>query len=148
MAKSLERLDLLLLTVARTRRVRRDGIHFGGFVYFDLALAAFVGEDVTVRYDPRDLAEVRVYREDAFLCRAVCHELSGSTVSLKEVVRARSRRRKELREGISERASLVDAVLGLQRLGSSAPSLGRESETVPKPAPRDPGSRLKLYRSE
>jgi Mu transposase, C-terminal len=58
---SLEQLDLLLLTVAKPRRVHQDGIHFQGFRHIDLTLAAYVGEDVTIRYDPRDMAEVRVY---------------------------------------------------------------------------------------
>ena len=38
--ESLEQLDLLLLTVAKARKVRQDGIHFQGFRYLDLTLAA------------------------------------------------------------------------------------------------------------
>jgi putative transposase len=41
--ESLEQLDLLLLTVAKPRRVHQDGIHFQGFQYIDLTLAAYVG---------------------------------------------------------------------------------------------------------
>jgi putative transposase len=37
------------------RKVRRDGIHFQGLRYLSLILAASVGEDVTIRYDPRDM---------------------------------------------------------------------------------------------
>src|SRR5207245_2842984 len=70
--ESPEHLDLLLLTVAKARRVHQDGIHFQGLRYLDLTLAAYVGETVTIRYDPRDLAEIRVYEHDRFLCRAVC----------------------------------------------------------------------------
>ena len=77
MPDSLEQLDLLLLTVVQARRVRQDGIHFHGNCYFDLTLAAYVGEDVTIRYDPRDIAEVRVYHNSKFLCRAICQELAG-----------------------------------------------------------------------
>ena len=33
--ESLEQLDLLLLTVAKSRKVRQDGIHFQGFCYLD-----------------------------------------------------------------------------------------------------------------
>jgi len=29
----------------------------------DLTLAAYVGEPVTVRYDPRDMAEIRVFQD-------------------------------------------------------------------------------------
>ena len=53
MPASLEQLDLLLLHVAKQRRVQQDGIHFQGQRYFDTNLAAYVGEDVTIRYDPQ-----------------------------------------------------------------------------------------------
>lgn len=65
MPDSSEQLDLLLLTVAKTRRVRKDGIHFETYRYVDAVLAAYVGEDVVIRYDPRDLAEIRVYYQDS-----------------------------------------------------------------------------------
>ncbi len=53
MPDSLEVLDLLLLTVSTPRKVQRDGIHLHGLRYFSLTLAAYVGEPVTIRYDPR-----------------------------------------------------------------------------------------------
>ena len=97
MPDSLERLDLLLLTVARTRRVQQDGIRFMGMRYIDPTLAAYVGEEVVLRYDPRDVAEVRVFHQGRFLCRAICQELAGATVPLRDIVSARNRRRRELR---------------------------------------------------
>ena len=112
MPASLEQLDLLLLTVATPRLVRRDGIHVHGLRYLDLTLAAYVGETVTIRYDPRDLAEIRVYYGDGFLCRAVCPELAGSSVTLKELVQARRQRRRTLDAGVTERARLVELLLG------------------------------------
>ena len=45
MPDSLEKLDLLLLTVPKTMRVRPDGIHFLGMRYIDPTLAAYVGEE-------------------------------------------------------------------------------------------------------
>lgn len=65
--ESLEQLDLLLLTIARTRRVQQDGIRFQGLRYMDLNLAAYVGEEVIIRYDPRGMAEIRVYHADTFI---------------------------------------------------------------------------------
>jgi putative transposase len=44
---SLEQLDLLLIEEVRPRKIRRDGIHFQGYRYLSLTLAAYVGEDVT-----------------------------------------------------------------------------------------------------
>ena len=48
--------------------------------YIDPTLAAYVGEEVLLRYDPRDITEVRVFHEGRFVCRAVCQELAGETV--------------------------------------------------------------------
>jgi hypothetical protein len=45
---------------------------------------------VVIRYDPADLAEIRVFYHDRFLCRAICQELAGQTVSLKEIEKARA----------------------------------------------------------
>lgn len=112
--ESPEQLDLLLLTVARSRRVGRDGIRFEGFTYLDPLLGSFVGESVIIRYDPRDLAEISVYHKGEFICRALSRELAEQTVSLTDVRRARDRRRRELREGIRERTSVADTVLRLQ----------------------------------
>jgi putative transposase len=108
MPESLEQLDLLLVHVAKRRRVQQDGIHFQGQRYFDLTLAAYVGEDVTIRYDPRDLAVIRVFYEERFLCKAVCNELAGIQIGLKEVIQARKAQRKRVRQGIRERLSVVE----------------------------------------
>ena len=61
MPDSLEQLDLLLLTVAKPRKIHPDGIHFQGLRYLDPVLAAYVGDTVIIRYDPRDMAEIRVF---------------------------------------------------------------------------------------
>jgi hypothetical protein len=45
-----------------------DGIHFHNFRYLSLTLAAYVGEEVTIRFDPRDMGEIRVFYRDRFLC--------------------------------------------------------------------------------
>lgn len=128
---SLEHLDLLLLTVAKTRRVQQDGIRFTGQRYMDLTLAAFVGEDVVIRYDPRDLAEIRVYHQNQFVCRAICHELAGETIALKDLIRARNRRRRELRETLNERTALVNAL----RPPAAAPQPGERPEPDSDPEP-------------
>ncbi|MCC6179371.1 MAG: transposase [Chloroflexi bacterium] len=135
---SLEQLDLLLLTVRTPRRIHQDGIRFQGLCYLDLTLAAYVGESVTIRYDPRDLAEIRVYHQDRFLCRAVCQELAGLTISLKEIVQARRARQRQLREGLVQRSALVTTFLPPPTL-PSPPDL--------PPAPEAP-PRLKRYFNE
>lgn len=111
MPESLEQLDRLLLTVTRPRQVHRDGIRFQALRYIAPTLAGFIGEAVTIRYDPADIVEIRVYQGDRFLCRAICQELAGETVSFKDILRARTERRRELQATIKNRRSLIDQVL-------------------------------------
>lgn len=139
--ESLERLDLLLLTVARPRTVHRDGIRFQGLRYLDLTLAAYVGEPVTIRYDPRDLAEIRVFHGSRFVCRAISPELAGQTISLRDLQAARTARRRALRTQLRERRSFADELLPPLNAGSLAPP--------PEPLRQRPaGSRLRRYRED
>lgn len=137
--ESLEQLDLLLLTVPQTRKVRQEGIRFKNFWYFDLTLSAYVGEEVIIRYDPRDVAEIRVYLDQAFLCRAICHELAGTTVSLKEILRQRNARRRELKQALKTRQAVVETYREQRNESGSATEA---SET-----PHQTG-RLKRYRHD
>ncbi|GHG54962.1 transposase [Sinomonas cellulolyticus] len=105
-----EDLDLLLLTAATTRKVQRDGIQFASTRYVSPVLAAYVGEHVTVRFNPRDVGEIRVYFDDAFLCRAIAPELSADSVSLQQLQGARTQRRRELKQQLRQRRSLADAL--------------------------------------
>ncbi len=144
--RSLEQLDLLLIQVARTRKVRPDGIHFERLRYLSPTLAAYVGEEITLRYDPRDMGEVRVFYQDKFLCRALAAELAGGTSSLREIVRARNRRRHELRAILVDRRQAVDSLLALRR-GEPLPIEQQVQAKPPKRAkPAVPP--LKRYRNE
>jgi len=134
MPDSLEQLDLLLLTVAKPRKIHPDGIHFQGLRYLDPVLAAYVGDTVIIRYDPRDMAEIRVFTGAGFLCRAICPELAGTTVSLKDITAARNARRPRPGPG--------PAGTG-QRRGSAA---GRPPRAAASPA-RDPGTPARPVRT-
>jgi putative transposase len=113
--ESLEHLDLLLLTVAKSRKVRSDGIHFQGFRYLDLTLVAYMGESVIIRYDPRDMAEIRIFHHNRFLCRAICADLAGETIALRDIIPARNRRRRDLRETLQDRFRTVEVLLQAHR---------------------------------
>ena len=141
--KSLEQLDLLLLTVAKTRRVQQDGIRFQGYRYIDPTLAGYVKEEVVIRYDPADLAEIRVFHQDRFVCRAICQELAGQTVSLKEIEKARTERRKQVRAGLSTRAAMVDRFVAVHHEEPLEPVT-----RVAKPAAVEAPPRLKRYINE
>lgn len=122
--------------------MHQDGIHFQGLHYLDLTLAAYVGQDVTIRYDPRDLAEIRVYYRDSFLCRAICPELAGQTIGIKDIVRARDERRKALRGEIKDHQALVEQYLAVPRVEPPPPS------EPDQPAQSDQRPRLKRYYNE
>ena len=141
MPESIENLDLLLLTVAKARKVHQDGIRFQGHRYLDITLAAYVGETVTIRYDPRDMAEIRIFHRDIFVCRAVCQELAGETISLKEIIAGRSRRRRELRGHLKDVKSAVDLYLNVHRAPPDEPQAIPTESNQDKP-------RLKRYYNE
>ncbi|MDJ0899843.1 MAG: Mu transposase C-terminal domain-containing protein [Xenococcus sp. MO_188.B8] len=138
--ESIEELDLLLLTIKQKRRIHRDGIRFQGLRYIDPLLANYVGEDVAIRYDPRDMAEIRIYYQNRFLCRAICPELASTTVTLKEIAAARYARRKALDRQIKERISIVDALMGVKR--KSKP---KSSPTISTEKTKSQSPRLKRY---
>lgn len=143
MPESLEQLDLLLLTVASPRKVHPDGIHFQSLRYLDVVLSAYVGEPVVIRYDPRDLAEIRVFHDERFLCRAICPELAGQSVDIKDIVAARNARRRDLNKALGQRASVVDRLLHVHRepQPTAVPATSPPAATPPRP-------RLKRYREE
>jgi putative transposase len=151
MPDSLEQLDLLLLTVVKPRKVRRDGLWCLGMRYLDPTLAAYVGESVVLRCDPRDMAEVRVFYHDRFLCRAICQELAGATVPLRDIIRARNRHRRELRQTLRERSQVVASLLTMRRghpCETDGPtSDGTEPSDPCKTSPM-PTQQLKRYYNE
>lgn len=111
MPDSLEDLDSLLVMVAKPRVVRRDGVHFQGLRFMSPILAPYVNETVTIRYDPRDLTEIRVFHQNRFLCRAISPDHETESVSLKDIQTARSDHRRALRRQIKERVGSISDFL-------------------------------------
>ena len=103
MPDSLDQLDGLLLTLPKNRVVQRDGIHFQGQRYLSPTLAPFVGRSVTIRYDPRDVSEIRVYDHDTHICIAIDEAHPNQRLSLRDIETARRARRRRLRQQINER---------------------------------------------
>ncbi len=106
--ESISVLDELLLTIDKPRKIQRDGIRFMGFRYIATTLAGFVGESVFIKYDPRDLAEIKVYYNNAFLCKAICQDLAELTISLKEIKKARKDVKRKLYKEIKTYKRVVD----------------------------------------
>ncbi len=143
-----EQLDLLLVMVAAPRVVHRDGIRFQGVRYLDPTLAAYVGEAVTIRYDPRDLAEIRVYHRDTFVCRAISPEHASQTVTLKDIQAARVAHRRALRAQLDRRHAAVKDYLpshGHSAAGETAPA---SPPAGPAEAARPAKQRLFTYHED
>jgi putative transposase len=100
---------------------------------------------VVLRYDPRDMAEVRLFYRNKFLCRAICRELAGQTVALRDIRLARDQRRSDLRATLRERRETVESLLELRR--GSPPALPSEPLSEQK-AGREQGPALRRYRNE
>ena len=133
--ENLEDLDLLLVMHAKPRVVRRDGIHFQGFRYSHPTLAGYVGDEVTIRYDPRDLSEIRVFYRNQFLCRAVSEEHAGEVVTLKDIQSARREHRRSLRTTINERVA---------RVADFLPPQSQVKHQLEEPKPSHAQRRIKL----
>ena len=117
--------------------------YFEGQRYLALTLAGYVGETVTIRYDPRDLAEIGVYHDKRFVCRAVSPELAAQTISLKDLQVARRARRRRLATHLAGRREHADQLL------AAAPYPDQRAVPVPPTAsaPRT-RRRLALYREQ
>ena len=96
-------------------------------------LAAYVGETIIIRYDPRDLAEIRVFYQDNFLCTAISPDIANATVSLRDIVSARNKQRRDLKKELSGNHTISDYIQTTKQNEDS-----RES----------PKSKLKRYRHE
>ncbi len=146
MPESLEQLDLLLMEETRSPRVRQDGVHFHKLRYVSLTLAAYVGEEVNIRFDPRDMSGIRIFHKTRFLCRAISAELAGEEMPPRELVRAWTERPRELRASLKNRREAVDTLLDLRRGPplSAVYEEGHGSHTVPEP----PRTRIERYRNE
>jgi putative transposase len=79
--------------------------------YINTNLAAYVGETVVIRYDPRDIAEIRVFYQDKYLCTAISPEISDYTVDLKDIVSARNKIRRNFKKQLESSKTVVEEIV-------------------------------------
>jgi putative transposase len=94
------------------------------------------------------MAEIRVFHEDKFLCRAVCGELAGETVPLREILRAGNRRRRDLRGVLRDRENAVNTLLDLKRGELTEKEHAQEESKSESIAQQSAAPRLKRYKNE
>jgi putative transposase len=104
-------LDICLMKQTR-RQVQRGGyLQFENLMYKGENLAGYAGESVVLRYDPRDITTVLVYRKEGhneiFLTRACALDLETEELSLDEAEASR-RKIRETGKTISNRSILAE----------------------------------------
>ena len=97
MPESDRALDLLLMLVEKWM-VQRDGIQFYHLHYWHPELAAHIGQQIRVRYDPEDIREIVVYHDNRFVCVATAAELEDLQISLADWRALQARRRRSTQE--------------------------------------------------
>jgi putative transposase len=90
----------------------------------------------------REIWAIRVFYKDSFLCPAVSAELAGETIPLREIIRVRDQRRRELSSILHDRQRVVDSLLLLKR--GSAPKEIHAKAAVAVAS----GVRIKRYRND
>lgn len=134
--------------VAKPRVVHRDGIRFQGLRYMDPTLAAYVGKPVTIRYDPRDLTQIRVFSRDRFLCRAISAEHARETITLKDIQAARTAHRRALRQQLSTRSSAVADFLPTSAPETTPPPAAEPKRQTTRTPPAPATNPLLVYRED
>jgi putative transposase len=104
-------LDICLMKQTRRSIYRGGYLQFENLTYRGENLAGYAGESVVLRYDPRDITTVLVYRQEAgkevFLARAFAQDLETEQMSLDEA-KASSRKLRETGKTISNRSILAE----------------------------------------
>jgi hypothetical protein len=74
------RLECVAATSPRTFAGASPDSPLSGPSVLSLTLAAYVGEEATIRFDPRDLGEIWLFYNDRFLCRAISLRVTSKFV--------------------------------------------------------------------
>lgn len=102
-------LDICLMKQSR-RRVQKGGhLQFENLIYKGEYLGGYEGETVIIRYDPRDITGILVYRlentKEVFLTRAYAVDLESESLSLTDA-KASAKRVRDAGKNLSNRSVL------------------------------------------
>jgi putative transposase len=106
-------LDICLMKVAR-RTVQRGGhLQFENVMYRGEYLEGYAGDTVSVRYEPRDITTIWIYRQEkqqeVFLTRAHAQELETEQLSVDEA-KASAKRLREAGKTVSNQSILLEVM--------------------------------------
>ncbi len=104
-------LDICLIKQSR-RTIQRGGyLQFENLMYRGDRLEGYAGESVVLRFNPRDITTILVYRnegsKEVFLARAYAQDLQTEQLSLDEA-KASSRKIREAGKAVSNRSILAE----------------------------------------
>ena len=107
------KLDICLMKQER-RRVQRGGtIGFENILYRGEYLAGYIGEFVSLRYDPRDITTIWIYRrengQEVFLTRAHAQNLETEKISFSEA-KTSSKRWRDAGKSINNESILREII--------------------------------------
>ena len=104
-------LDICLMKQTRRTIYRGGYLQFENLTYRGEHLAGYAGESVVLRYDPRDITTILVYRSESgkevFLARAYAQDLETEQLALDEA-KASIRRIREAGKTVSNRSILAE----------------------------------------
>lgn len=104
-------LDICLMRRERRTVYRSGYIQFANLTYLGEHLAAYAGESVIIRYNPRDITTVFIYQlqdsKEVFLTRAHAQGWETETLSYAEA-QAISQRKREAGKSVSNRSMLQE----------------------------------------
>jgi putative transposase len=104
-------LDICLMKQSRRTIQRGGNLQFENLMYQGETLAGYAGETVAVRFDPRDITTILVYRRDGtkeyLLAKAHAQDLETETLSLDEA-KAISRKLRETGKTVTNHSYLAE----------------------------------------
>ena len=111
-------LDLLLLPVARPYKIRRDGVHFQTNIYWCDEFLSFIGETVTLRFDPQRLDNLAVFIGNKRIGTAFC--VSGERITYHVCKKRRAEQADRMKSQLPETGKKGALGLNKSKLGSTS----------------------------
>lgn len=108
-----ELLDLLMLKKTQPVKVTQNGVMLDGLRYgqYEPALHELLGQDVYLRYDPRQLGSVQVWSEKKFICIATSNRAvpaNADSQMLRDAKRQKGQHRKLVKQYIEQRPRMSE----------------------------------------